>query len=101
MHEEFVGLYNIPDISANTIYSVIQDCLFRMNLQWNRCRGQCYDGAANNMPGIRSGVATRIVKQESKALYTHCYGHSLSLAMADTIKHSEMHWIQPLKLVNW
>ncbi len=29
VHEDFIG-------SANTIFSVITDCLLRMNLQWNR-----------------------------------------------------------------
>ncbi len=47
VQEDFIGLYSIPDISASTIFSVINDCLMRMNLQWNRCRGQRYDGAAN------------------------------------------------------
>ena len=89
VHEDFVGLYSIPNISADTIFSVINDCLMRMNLQWNRCRGQCYDGAAN-MAGVRNGVATRVLNVEPKALYTHCYGHSLSLAMCDTLKHSKI-----------
>ncbi len=89
VHEDFIGLYSIPDISASTIFSVINDCLMRMNLQWNRCRGQCYDGAAN-MSGVRNGVATRVLSVEPKALYTHCYGHSLSLSMCDTMKNSKI-----------
>ena len=38
------------------------------------------------MSGQRSGVATQIRQEEPRALYTHCYGHSLNLAMSDTIK---------------
>ena len=38
------------------------------------------------MSGIRSGVATRILQEEPRALYTHCYGHSLNLACSHTIK---------------
>ncbi len=89
VHEDFIGLYSIPDISASTIFSVINDCLMRMNLQWNRCRGQYYDGAAN-MSGVRNGVATRVLSFEPKALSTHCYGHSLSLSMCDTMKNSKI-----------
>ncbi len=89
VHEDFIGLYSIPDISASTIFPVINDCLMRMNLQWNRCRGQCYDGAAN-MSGVRNGVATRVLSVEPKSLYTHCYGHSLSLSMCDTMKNSKI-----------
>ena len=31
------------------------------------------------MKGVRSGVATKMLQLESKALFTHCYGHSLEL----------------------
>ena len=74
VHEDFLGLYHIPDTSANAITAAIKDCLVRMNL-----------GAAN-MAGCRTGVASQILSIESRALYTHCYGHSLNLAMCDTIK---------------
>jgi len=42
------------------------------------------------MSGIRSDVATQISSEESRALYTHCYGHSLDLAACDTIKRSKV-----------
>jgi len=45
------------------------------------CRGQCYDGASN-----MKKVASDIKPTEPKALYLHCYGHSLNLAAADTLK---------------
>lgn len=38
------------------------------------------------MRGSKSGVAKRISDIEPRALYTHCYGHSLNLAASDTIK---------------
>ena len=60
-----------------------------MNLQLNNCRGQCYDGAAT-MKGSRSGEATHIMKKESRAVYTHCYGHALNLACQDTIRHVKL-----------
>ena len=37
------------------------------------------------MSGIRSGVATQILKEERRALFTHCYGHALDLAVCDTV----------------
>ena len=67
------------------IFSIIKDVMTRMNVSFRKLRGQCYDGAAS-MSGSRSGVATRILQEEPKALYTHCYGHSLNLACSDTIK---------------
>ena len=79
----FLGLYYIPDTSANAITMAIKNCSVHMNLQWSRCRGRCYDGAAS-MAGCRTGVANLILSMELQALYTHCFGRSLNLAMCDT-----------------
>ena len=38
------------------------------------------------MSGVRNGVAAQIISEEKRAIYTHCYGHSLSLAVSDCIK---------------
>ena len=37
------------------------------------------------MAGSRNGVATQILLEEPRALFTHCYGHSLNLAVCDSI----------------
>ena len=37
------------------------------------------------MSGLRNGVAAQVQKLEPRAIYTHCYGHSLNLAAGDTI----------------
>lgn len=50
------------------------------------CRGQCYDGAAN-----MKKASQEIKAIEPKALYLHCYSHSLNLAVSDTIKQ-----VQPM-----
>ena len=42
------------------------------------------------MAGHKKGVATQILSVEPRALYTHCYGHSLNLAMCDTIKNGKL-----------
>lgn len=60
-----------------------------MNLSINKLRGQCYDGASA-MKGAKSGVAKQINDLETRAVYTHCYGHSLNLAASDTLKESKL-----------
>ena len=82
VHEDFLGFYEIENIKSDTIASAIKDVLLRFNLSLDLCRGQIYDGASN-MVGKKSGVATQISKIQPKALLTHCYGHSLSLAVKD------------------
>ena len=36
------------------------------------------------MTGVKSGVAIKILADEPRALFTHCYGHALNLATQDT-----------------
>ena len=85
VHEDFIGVYATDFIAADPLVAIIKDVVLRMNLKLENCRGQCYDGASN-MKGCRSGVATQIMKDEPKAIYTHCYGHALNLACQDTIR---------------
>ena len=40
---------------------------------------QCYDGASA-MSGYKRGVATKSREEEPRAMYMHCYSHSLNLA---------------------
>lgn len=83
-HEEFIGIYYMDSTTAENITRVIRDILLRLLLQISNCRGQCYDGAGSmHMAGCRTGVATTIQQQEPRALYMHCYGHALNLAVQD------------------
>ena len=41
------------------------------------------------MAGEKSGVAEQIKEGESRALFTHCYTHSLNLAVGGAIKNSK------------
>lgn len=88
-HEEFLGLYAVASIDASMLVSVIKDTLARMNLSLAKLRGQCYDGASN-MRGARSGVAKQLQDIEPRAIYLHCYGHSLNLAASDAIQHCKV-----------
>jgi len=80
-HEDFFGLHSVDDITAATILHVITDTVCRMTLSLSMCRAQCYDGASN-----MKRVASDLQKLEPRALYLHCYGHSLNLAVSDTLK---------------
>ena len=88
VQEEFVGLYKVPSTGAEIIYAAITDGLL-LNLAISKVRGQCYDGAAT-MSGAKSGVVARLYAAEPRAIFTHCYGHSLNLACGDTIKRCKL-----------
>ena len=79
-----------PPLKASNLVFVIKDTLLQMNLTLAKAHGECYDGASN-MCGIRSGVAKQIQDEEPRALFTHCYGHSLSLPASNAIKKCKDH----------
>ena len=84
-HEDFIGLHEVDNIGADNLAFQIKDTLLHMNVDLSICRGQCYDGASN-MSGVKNGVAAQICSEEKCAICTHCYGHSLNLAVSDCIK---------------
>ena len=88
-HEDFIGLYVTGSTNAQALVAIIKDTLLRLNLNLGNCRGQCYDGAST-MSGLRNGVAKLILDEEPKALYTHCYGHALNLAVWDCVKQCSL-----------
>ena len=85
VHEEFFGLYQVASIKAEVLASTAMDCLQRSNISVIKLHGQCYDGASN-MSGAKSGVAKRIQDEEPRAVFTHYYGHAISLAVCDVLK---------------
>lgn len=38
------------------------------------------------MAGCKTGVATILLQKEPQALYTHCYGHALNLAVQESVQ---------------
>ncbi|XP_065920227.1 zinc finger MYM-type protein 1-like [Dysidea avara] len=78
VHEDILGVKELPDTKAATIHHEMNDILERCTLPITQCRGQAYDGASN-MSGIRNGVQALFKKDEPRALYVHCLAHSLNL----------------------
>ena len=89
VHEEFMGLYLCSDIKSETIVATLEDVTLRFDFKLSNCRGQCYDGGSN-IAGSKTGVKTRFLEKEPRALYMHYYGHALSLSVGDAIT---THWI--------
>ena len=46
-HEDFVGLYKMAKIDADSLVGAIKDTLARMNINSPDCHGQSYDRASN------------------------------------------------------
>ena len=102
VHEDFVGLHPLRDTKADTIVKVILDTIQRMGLKIKIDRGQCYDGAWT-MTGVKNGIAAKIKLMNEAALYTHCYGHALNLAVNDCIRNTKDLndvWVIPKEICN-
>lgn len=46
-HDEFIGMYEPPDTTGNTLTNCIQNILVRLILPLSVLRGQTFDGASN------------------------------------------------------
>ena len=80
VQETFIGFVKLQRVRANDIANAIITTLEDLELSLVHLRGQGYDGAAN-MSAQKSGVQKLIRDQQPKAMYTHCAGHSLNLAI--------------------
>ena len=83
IQERFVTFIHCDSgISGKALKDKLITCITKeLQLDINKCRGQCYDGAAN-MASQYSGLATRSRQINPLALYTHCASHRLNLCVA-------------------
>ena len=84
-HEDLIGMYPMQRTTADHIVAALKKALSSMHLRIENARSQCYDGAST-MTGEKNGAATQLKAQNSKCLYTHCYGHALNLGISDAIR---------------
>jgi len=92
--QQFATSWGIHWSLPHRIYPVIKSSKYHtwcfekstVDVSITKLRGQCYDGASS-ISGHKSGVAAILRKEESRAVYTHCYGHALSLACSDAVKN--------------
>jgi len=89
IHEDTLGIVQLENTKASTLYSVIKDILIRCSLPITQCRGQAYDGASN-MSGVRNGVQALVKKDADQALYVHCLAHSLNLCVQEVAKKCDL-----------
>ena len=64
--KDLIGLAQLDETTADHIY-LIKDCLLRLGIPIENCRGQAYDGAAN-FQGCVNGVAKKIESENSAAI---------------------------------
>ncbi len=85
LHEHFLTYVQASSLTAQSLTSYILDTLEKFGLDPMWIISQGYDGAAV-MSGKCSGVQQRIREVAPKAIYVHCYAHTLNLVLVDSVK---------------
>ena len=70
-----------------TSVKIFEVTLSSFGLDLQNCRGQIYDGAGA-VSGQVNGRSALILRENSKALYTHCASHRSNLAIG---KYAKFH----------
>ena len=82
MHENFIGRHPLERTNADQVVAILKNAPLKINLNIQRVRGQCYDGAATK-GAEKTGLIMQIKTINGKCCYTHCYRHVSNLAVAD------------------
>ena len=89
--EAFVGFHATKTTDSETLYQLVKEVMNKLQLELQNIVGECFDGASN-MSGVNKGLSARMKECSPLAIYVHCYGHLLNLALQDT-----MTTVEPLR----
>ena len=85
MVNSFLGMYNAPESTGETLASVVKDVLLWLSILLMKLEGFSFDGAAN-MSGWFHGVQSILRKECTEALYVHCANHSLDFVLQEVAR---------------
>ena len=87
MQKVFCDFYETTSSTSEELFKIVKDVLSRFQLPIDKCRGQCYDGAANVSKHI-NGLRKKLIHRKSRAIYVHRKAHKLNLVVQDALKNS-------------
>ena len=77
-------------LTGKDLYNEVTEALTSFGLDLQNCCGQGYDGDGA-VSGHFNGLSALILRENSKALYTHCASHRLNLVIGTSCKISTVH----------
>ena len=77
VQELFCGFYETTSATSEELFKIVKDLLSKFQLPTDKCRGQCYDDAAN-VSGRVNGLRMKLIHEENRAIYVHCRAHKLN-----------------------
>ena len=78
--EDFIGLHRVDDITTNTVVHIPKNTGLCMYFTLSMCQAQCCNETSNMKKAVKE-----IKVVEPHASYPYCFGHSLNVAVADTL----------------
>lgn len=86
VREEFLKFVHCEDgVTGADLFRVVAKTLDELGLDLGDCRGQGYDGAGG-MAGEINGLSGNVLRENPKAIYSHCQNHRLNLVIASLTK---------------
>ena len=73
------------DLSGKALSKTLLEAVSELKLDINDCRAQSYDRTAA-VSASKNNMAAYIIKENPKAVYTHCFSHKLNLSICKTCK---------------
>ena len=89
IREVFIGLYELQNTKGDHLEFAVDDIMKMNHFDLACCRGQNYDGASS-MRGKKSGLKSRILEKEDRALYVWCFAHNCNLAACEAMKEVQL-----------
>ncbi|GFQ94988.1 hypothetical protein TNCT_63811 [Trichonephila clavata] len=82
INETFLSFIEAANQTAKSLESDVLNFLNTLDINFAKCRGQGYDGAAN-MSGAYGGLQKLIKDKQPRANYVHCSTHNLNFVLND------------------
>ena len=86
VREDFLSfLHCKSDLSGKVLSETLLGAVSELKLDINYFRGQGYNVTVA-VSGSKNNMAAYIIKENPKAVYTHCFSHRLNLSICKTCK---------------
>ena len=88
VRERLIAVVQANATTGEALTQLLLDTLNKVGLNIDLIVGQGYDGGSN-MRGSSKGVQARIKELNPRAMYTHCFAHSLNRALVNAVSSKE------------
>ena len=85
MQEVYCGFYETRSTTREELFKIVKDVLSRFQLPIDKCRGQCYDSAANVSEQVK-GFGKKLIYEESRAIYVYCRARKTQSSCSECFK---------------